>query len=481
MSCACQEGAEGRYLIALADPFSNKAGGAQVPDVYSFPTATTQVKETFTISVQPNQTDVDFVVQPSLFTTIAYSDFATCAGGFVNYSSILRNASGTGFTENSIVSQATISGKFSRYRIVGGGVKIKVLTPTLTQQGQLFCCLVPSLTHSAWFPMESIANAVQNGFPISTNQGLANWNDYLTYYELPGVDGLGLISTQIQGMPLAHTNMLSGTTLEGGIEIAFKNASPDSLKFRDASPVTALTSALGQYGGFEAGQGSGVANYQYGSGVNQGGQVFTTSFIGSGTTGPVNVPSLLVAGETATPLAPGEVQYVGIATGSTLSSQTYTPIANPMDEDFLHTGGWSALCFRATGLSTSTTATATFSVEVCFHLEGVPSIPATANLYGQVQSFNASYPPVNPHAMHAAHHIAGHLPVFKKPGKVSAHVHNMAEHLMRAVGRHTGHHHGHHDGHGRHHHHHGSPSLTLKSLFNPQNVEMAGVAAAMLL
>jgi len=470
MSCSCKEGAEGRYLVALTDPFNGKASGAQVPDTYSFPTSTAQIKETFVFT--PTSSEMDFVIQPSLFCTVARSAFSTCTGGYVNYSSITSRGS-TGFTELGIISQAQIAKQFARYRIVGGGIKIKVLTPSLTTQGELFMCMVPSLSHAAWFPAESAAVTLANGTSAYADDGLATWTDYLGYYELPQVDAQGLISTQIQGMPLAHKNMLTGSMLEGGVEVAFKVASPDCLKFRDATPTTQLAQ------GFQAGVGNRwqVSDPPNGASTavsfNQGGQLFTGNINLTGQS-PALYPVVSLATSNA---GLGGFNYIGYQNPANGAG---TPVvwSNPMDEDFIQQGGWSVLVFRGSGLA-FTTAAPTFSVEVCFHLEGTPPIPGgQTSLYGQVQTFNASYPPVNPHAMHAAHSIAGHLPVFKKPGKISAHIEAAGHALMSAFGGHQGHHHHH----GHHNHHHGglgNPLQVLKGIFGGHNHGMQNAQGAL--
>jgi len=477
MACSCSEGSEGKYLIAIADPFNNKAAGAQVPDTYSFPTSTATIKETFTIT--PNSANCDFVVQPNLFGTLAASgSFFTgsygsgVSGGYVNYSSAFNQPKG-GFTEYGIIAQQTLVQQFARYRIVGGGVKIKVLTPTLTQQGQLYMCMVPSLSHMAWFPNESAqvswANPYQEENPQTRvcDAGTATWYNYLEYYELPQLDQTGYVSTQIQGMPLAHTNMLSGTTLEGGVEVAFKVASPDSLKFRNANPDLLLSQNQGYnvvgpnatiYPSSSFGQG-GQATYSWSKEASDDAPILSNS--------NNDVTYITVTPQNYT-VAPSYTE------NGLFSPTANTFYSNPVDEDFLGNGGWSVLVFRATGLQV---AVPTFSVEVVFHLEGTPQIQGGGQPgqggYGQVQTFNSSYPPVNPHAMHYAHSVAGHVPAFKIPGKIKGHIAAAAGHLQKMFGR-SGHHLG---GGGTRHddvHPHGSPALTLKSLFGHND---AGKAA----
>ena len=64
-----------RYVTCVNDPFNIKAEGAQVPDMYSFPTATSKCNTIYTFTVGAGNTNgnVDFVVQPNIFSSLAVS------------------------------------------------------------------------------------------------------------------------------------------------------------------------------------------------------------------------------------------------------------------------------------------------------------------------------------------------------------------------------------------------------------------------
>jgi len=320
-----------KYVLALSHPFDPHAEGAQVPDQYSFPSSTSYMRTSFTIQVAANQTNCDFVVQPNLLATIAahkaLGDDAI-SGGVVNYD----GAGGT-WSEHAITNTATLSGTYTRYRIVGGGVRIRPLLSPLNQSGKILCAKVPS--------QPQIMATFGTGGGVLVTGSL--WQNYLDFYGLPNVDSSGFVTSTILSQPSSHENMVSGCTMDGGLEVDFSICSGRAYNWRDAANTTRINSVTNAY-------------------------QFDT-FQSAAATG-------------ASPL-------------------------NAYDGQFLENGGWSCLCFRATGLPSQSEAYSGFDVEIIFHVEGIipVGLSATPNSSGQT-------PPVNMHLLNAAVHAAAVEPHF---------------------------------------------------------------------
>ena len=203
----------------------------------------------------------------------------------------------------------------------------------MNQQGRLICAKVPSLSHSAVYN-EQTPNAL--------------WQDYLGYYELPLPDGTGYISQSMLSLPSSHENMVSGLSLDGGLEVVGSISSPDAFKWRDGTNSYLIDS-----------QDDGV-------------------------------------GQT------GQTQWIKMNGGFPF------PTGAVYDEDFEMQGGWSVLCFRASGLPTATSLTPIFDVEVVFHLEGLPPVGSSVLVTA------GRMPPVHMGLLNAAVHAASKKPHFKK-------------------------------------------------------------------
>ena len=123
-----------RYVTCVNDPFNLKAEGAQVPDMYSFPTATSKCNVIYTFSVSSENAaaggNVDFVVQPNIFSSLAVScnwntgTDVVVSGGAPWYEPDFANIpqtaySGTrSFREFGVADAAQIAAQYDRYRVV---------------------------------------------------------------------------------------------------------------------------------------------------------------------------------------------------------------------------------------------------------------------------------------------------------------------------------------------------------------------------
>jgi len=392
------------YPMAVNFPFEAEAEGGQVPDMYSFPTQTSVMRTQFVLSTAPNSTDIDFIVQPNLFCTIASSfpyattglgtTFTPITGGYATNNTTIQPTINSGaknsYWENGMISPTVLSGQYARYRVVGWGVRIRSLIPPLSQQGTVALTKVPSLSH--WFNPVLAGGAVAGlafqqtttatnpaavnyaSGPIQPGQSNAarftlEWPNYLQYYELPGVDSSGYMTSSVLSLPLAHQMSVQSMTVENGLEVAGKLASPDAFKWRDGS------NAVGAWGGS----------------INIGSANADINIVDAG--------QMLIGTTNAF--------YSGV--GALTSTQPYANmIVGVNDEDFVQQGGWSVLCFRASGLQANAASTAQFTVEIVFHIEGVPSVGATTMISG------AKYPLYHPGLLSLAQEIQHTLPTFRK-------------------------------------------------------------------
>jgi len=383
-----------KYIAALTRPFDSDAEGAQVPDQWSFPTQTSFLRANFTLQTTDISGNLDFVVQPNCFSTVAASAASTnlitgpvlistpntwsrcTANGTIN------STTERGFTEGGMINESNMKAQFSRYRVVGWGVRVRALQAPLNQQGKILFAKVPSLNTMAMYNLTA---------------GTSQWNQYLNYYGLPGVDSTGFISTGINSLPSVHETTVATLSAEGGIDIPGQLCSPLAYGFRDATNISVLGTAAG-------------------GNIAQG---MVTDMLT--TQNPQQNPgAATVSGGSGLPTT-----YSGGIAGN---------ISSVTDPDFMLQGGWSTLCCRATGLVASAN-TPVFDLEVIFHLEGNPPV-------GSIACFASagSHPPVHVGLLNAAHAAASTMPAFQRVLKDvrqrGAHI----QHGLHRVSHHLGYH-----------------------------------------
>jgi len=155
---------KGSYAAALNAPFSEAALGAQIPDIFSYPTDTKHFRQTFTI-----QTDAsgnwEGVILPSPCFSIAAPFQATSlsAGAPVLAKTITGGQScfadtasvplsivngGTGNTPamqvNACVKVDTLSAIYQQYRVVGWGYKMRAISSVNTTAGRVQIASIPA-------------------------------------------------------------------------------------------------------------------------------------------------------------------------------------------------------------------------------------------------------------------------------------------------------------------------------------------------
>jgi hypothetical protein len=190
----------GNYGAALNAPFSTQALGAQIPDIFSYPTETKHFRASFTVT--PNyQGNGEFVIMPSpLFsimsaaqiidsTTTVPSDII--AGGVHTVSS--TGAAGipagdvyTGGTGklntmdvHSCTDLASISSVFTQFRVVGWGYKIRAIGISQNVSGRLQLAAIPA---PRWMPNLAL---YAPSLGITPNQ--MAWGQYDAYTALFGI------------------------------------------------------------------------------------------------------------------------------------------------------------------------------------------------------------------------------------------------------------------------------------------------------
>lgn len=224
-----------KYVTCLSHPFSPHGKGAQVPDMYSFPTQTNILQTVYTLSTTDTTGNIDFVVQPNPLATVAasYGALGTpqLAGGNAWWSNnYAATATNRGFTESGMVTQSSLAAVYARYRVVAFGLRIRCLLPPINQSGRLICSKVPSMEEFACYP-----NYV----------GQASWSQYLSFYQLPNIDTTtGYMSNSMLALPSSHENMVAGLSMDGGLEVVGTMCSPLALTFRDASNTSVVGSDL---------------------------------------------------------------------------------------------------------------------------------------------------------------------------------------------------------------------------------------------
>jgi len=169
-----------RYALALSSPFATGAVGAQVPDMYSFPTATYHAEGT--IIVQSNAQGIaSLALYPHPF--LGSLDMT---GGSISGSGSTQYAGTT--TAWAPVTVANLLASLSNYRVVGAGWEVRNLMPPTTATGRVLvapvpvCGLLPG-------PIDLAANALNNNgiTLVSLGFGPANGTNGFTgnLIELP--------------------------------------------------------------------------------------------------------------------------------------------------------------------------------------------------------------------------------------------------------------------------------------------------------
>jgi len=238
-----------KYLMALTEPFDPGAQGAQIPDMYSFPTETQVVRCEFIIRNDANG-NLDFIITPSLFQTLICGSpsgspnvsIAQIGGVFCNdFSTVTGSLSqnATSWISSGVCKPEVVYSQMARHRIVGMGCRVRCLAAPLNQQGRLFMASFPSPRLS--FPTRIAGNVNDN---INTGASLATYKEICTWLDLPDPDSAGYQTTELLNVPEMVTTDVSDLSIMGPVQWVNKPTSTGNVAFRDSFNDVVLTNVL---------------------------------------------------------------------------------------------------------------------------------------------------------------------------------------------------------------------------------------------
>jgi len=159
---------KGHYAAALNAPFSEQALGAQLPDIFSYPTETKHFRQSFLITSDKDGCG-EFILMPNpLFSICApLQDVAGAPGeagqggnsadiikqGFVLSAGLPAGFAGSDvgasgdlntMSVHGCTSTGSLQSQFSQYRLVGWGYKIRCVGSLSTTQGRLQIATIPA-------------------------------------------------------------------------------------------------------------------------------------------------------------------------------------------------------------------------------------------------------------------------------------------------------------------------------------------------
>lgn len=438
------------YPIAVCDPFNPRAEGAQVPDMYSFPSQTAQLRTQFTLS---NITDsMDFVVQPNPFCTLAVSVEPTTLAQNVTTipSSTLTGVTGgnlfawsvnnfgdnnRGVAEYGLVKADDLAMQFSRFRVVGFGWRMRTLAAPLNVQGSVVGCQIPSTRE--WM-----------NFSLSHQS-----NEYGSDGQLPGQMNPPILTTPVEIIP-----PVPGVT--NGYNLPYSYGSPaySAGLLYPSVQETATTTNKERQSNYITPTWKQYLNYYELPGVDDSGFI-TESIVNMPTAYQGTMPGLStskgleVVGRISSPEAfnwhnssndPGFFTSVtaggggesasqghkyscggklicdleaGVAVSGNEGWQNYNnQIVGIMDDEYCFQGGWSTSAVRLSGLNT-TSPGAQFTLDIIMHIEGQPFCNSGAIISG------ARFPFYRPMMIEETVAVQAQLPAWRKiAGNVWDHV-----------------------------------------------------------
>lgn len=159
------------YTAALVAPFSQGALGAQIPDIFSYPTDTKHFRQTFSIKLDKNGAFEGVILPSPVFSIMAPAQWSSgevngpiplILGGFPTvecstngiHPALVPNANLPAVVTppfflnsmqvNSCCSSTTMANAFSQFRVVGWGWKIRALTNLSNTQGRVQFSSIPA-------------------------------------------------------------------------------------------------------------------------------------------------------------------------------------------------------------------------------------------------------------------------------------------------------------------------------------------------
>jgi len=152
---------KGSYAAALNAPFSEAALGAQIPDIFSYPTDTKHFRQSFTIKTDINGNWEGVLLPSPVFSVaapmrcIADNTYTKSLEGGVDLfgadvevpsASVVSGTSGNllAMQVSSCAKVETLAGIFERYRVVGWGYKLRAITSVNATAGRVKVASIPA-------------------------------------------------------------------------------------------------------------------------------------------------------------------------------------------------------------------------------------------------------------------------------------------------------------------------------------------------
>jgi len=366
-------GKHGAYAAALNAPFSEQALGAQIPDIFSYPTDTRHFRSSFTVSTN-NVGAAEIILYPSPVFSIA-SPIQVINGGYAkpivtggqvldtcsNYNTgIAPSVSGGSTTANTMdvrccVTAAQLSGLYTQYRVVGWGYKIRALGNFSTTAGRVQVASIPA---PRFMPNQGLIE--KGGATWHTN-----WGQYDAYAALFGTAGFANRTNVIDGYPLASPTSFAGNILNYPVSV-------------EATCVQLQQSSLKGIGKLASREFESWRNVQ---GLLRGeieADAPNITVIASNPGDPIaysvnQIPAMVVDGVNYTTLNPIS-SLIQVSNGNGVAGVN-TYVTGALASGMLDANsclGWNCVLIAAAGLGQNETGV--LEVEIIYHIEGIPAL-----------------------------------------------------------------------------------------------------------
>lgn len=208
------------FAGALQHPFNPMANGVQVPDIYSFPTATFHSHGVFNLS-SATQGTLGVCVMPNPIASVI--DMCLDSNSYTCVTSTSMVQLGSSDPLWGAVAPTTLQSVLSSYRVASWGIKITNLQPALTATGRLFIAVVPSLS-------------VVPSYQALTSQGPTNGAGYFC----KEFNNANYFSSDILDLPISREVSIS-ELMTGAIQIAPSAVNPVFYTFKGTQSLDQTT------------------------------------------------------------------------------------------------------------------------------------------------------------------------------------------------------------------------------------------------
>jgi len=303
------------YAHAVLAPFEPDAEGAQIPDLYSFPTAPAHLKTSFSLKSGTNG-DFDLALLPSILASVytnggLYTNFSNS----FSYPPLHTPTVTTSGAAISGVANQTFMQTVDQYRLVGCGMRLRSMLVPQTSTGTLYLASFPAGDHVLNYTNQSIINQLGYQWGPNNQTDVQLLNGFPQIQSTTSTDPAGntvcLFDPIFQSAPTAKV-MEHFEFNQNGLEFSCKPISPEALNWR-----------------------AGQNNTQF--------------------------------GPAATPYQVG-IQPALQSTGAPLAASGLSKTGGYTDE-YERTAGWSAFYLRGVGFPSNVTIA---TVEIIYHIEYLP-------------------------------------------------------------------------------------------------------------